>query len=146
MRPSARSIRKGSQHWPRKITLSWDQVRPWSEDVSGKMAFAMEDYDMGKYSLGIVYSPDDGDWEMLKGVEVGPKERIDSLSVNATGPYMVRFQVKSISPTPLGICTSMRLSSTGGGAGVTTSSEGLLHESSNSPSSICKTLLFIFFN
>lgn len=58
---------------------------------SGKMAFAMEDYDMGKYSLGIVYSPDDGDWEMLKGVEVGPKERIDSLSVNATGPYMVRF-------------------------------------------------------
>lgn len=60
-------------------------------DADGKMAFAMEDYDMGKYSLGIVFSPTDGEWEDIKGAEAGPDERIDSLSVNATGPYIVRF-------------------------------------------------------
>lgn len=57
----------------------------------GKMAFAMEDCDMGNYSLGIVYSPADGNWEKLQGADAGPKERIDSLSINATGPYMVKF-------------------------------------------------------
>lgn len=57
----------------------------------GKMAFAMEDCDMGNYSLGIVYSPEDGNWEKLQGADTGPEERIDSLSINATGPYMVRF-------------------------------------------------------
>lgn len=60
-------------------------------DDNGKMAFAMEDVDMGNYSLGIVYSPDDGNWKKLQGADVGPSERIDSLSVNATGPYMVKF-------------------------------------------------------
>ena len=60
-------------------------------DSGGKMAFAMEDYDMGKYSLGIVFSPDDGKWKHLQGADVGPAERLDSLSVNATGPYMVKF-------------------------------------------------------
>lgn len=62
------------------------------DNESGKMAFAMEDVDMGSYSLGIVFSPDDGRWNPLKGAEVGPAERIDSLSVNATGPYMVKFR------------------------------------------------------
>lgn len=61
-------------------------------DGSGKMAFAMEDMDMDKYSLGIVFSPDDGKWQPLKGADIGPQERIDSLSVNATGPYMVKFR------------------------------------------------------
>ena len=60
-------------------------------DDNGKMAFAMEDVDMGNYSLGIVYSPDGGNWKKLQGADVGPSERIDSLSVNATGPYMVKF-------------------------------------------------------
>lgn len=60
-------------------------------DDNGKMAFALEDVDMGNYSLGIVYSPDDGNWKKLQGADVGPSERIDSLSVNATGPYMVKF-------------------------------------------------------
>ena len=58
----------------------------------GKMAFAMEDVDMGIYSLGIVYSPDDGHWDYLEGDDIGPGERIDSLSVNATGPYIVKFR------------------------------------------------------
>ncbi len=57
----------------------------------GKMAFAMEDCEAGNYSLGIVYSPDDGKWKKLQKDEAGPSERIDSLSVNATGPYMVKF-------------------------------------------------------
>ena len=61
-------------------------------DDGGKMAFAMEDVDMDKYSLGIVFSPDDGRWTPLTGAEIGPQERIDSLSVNATGPYMVKFR------------------------------------------------------
>ena len=65
-------------------------------DDSGKMAFAMEDCEMGNYSLGIVYSPDDGKWDYLQGAQVGPLERIDNLSINATGPYMVKFHTGEV--------------------------------------------------
>ena len=65
-------------------------------DDSGKMAFAMEDCEMGNYSLGIVYSPNDGKWDYLQGAQVGPLERIDNLSINATGPYMVKFHTGEV--------------------------------------------------
>lgn len=65
-------------------------------DGSGKMAFAMEDCEMGNYSLGIVYSPDDGKWDYLQGTQVGPLERIDNLSLDATGPYMVKFHTGEV--------------------------------------------------
>lgn len=63
---------------------------------NGKMAFAMEDVDMGNYSLGIVFSPDNGKWTHLQRTELGPSERIDSLSVNATGPYMVKLKTGEV--------------------------------------------------